>query len=100
MAERFAKGVLDQFENRYGQNNSDLGGPHQMAREMTEQPSMSARPLESLASQSQPILGSTGSPAEGHPILGDETLGLKDKRKKGDKKKMEEAEDDDEFDKA
>lgn len=98
MGERFAKGVLDQFENRYGQNNGDRGGPQHMPRELMEQPSMSARPLESLASQSQSILGSTGSPAEGHAILGDETLGLKDKRKKGDKKKLEEAEDDDQFD--
>ena len=65
---------------------------------------MPARPLESLASQSQPILGSTGAPSEGHPILGSESLGgMKEKRKKGGDKKKDENEnevEDDNFDQA
>ena len=53
MAEKFAKGVLDQFESRYDRNNDHNGDPNHLGREMTEQPSMhAARPLESLASQS------------------------------------------------
>ena len=95
MAEKFANAMLDQIEHRYRADHNDGGrGDHPNNFELSEQP---ARPLESLASQSQPILGSTGSPAEGHPILGDETLGLKHQRKNKDKKKEEEV-DDDNFD--
>ena len=69
-----------------GGSGSSNGGLHNA----TELPVLGARPLESLASQSQPILGSgnnsSNSPIDPYASEASNVI-VKEKKKKSDKKK-------------
>ena len=102
MAERVAKGMLDQIENRYRVDDHN-GGPHRgnpgpnrndpnlggVPFVPNEEPILGARPLESLASQSESILGSTGSNTDDPYANGVPGVIVKEKKKKSDKKNKE-----------
>ena len=65
-----------------------------------EGPILGARPLESLASQSEPILGSTAASNTDDPYGASPSVIVKEKKKKSDKKKELEEITDDNFDQA
>ena len=66
MAERMARGMLNTIENRYRVDDNNPGNFNNNQNNdapyvPSSTPNLGARPLESLASQSESILGSTGS---------------------------------------
>lgn len=111
LAERFARGVLHEIEqhsiidfnlpppngrgNRRPNRRAANGGPY-VPR---EDPTAGARPLESLASQSENILGSTASTAD-DPYKESPSVIVKEKKKKSEKKKEQQEAQDDNYDQA
>lgn len=95
MAERFARGMLDQIDERGmfrspnggNRDNNDRPNFNGNNNQNNEGPGLGARPLESLASQSEPILGSTAASNTEDPYGASPGVIVKEKKKKSDKKK-------------